>query len=118
MSFFSEWGELGGSGSVFTTANEMAEWLHVQLNGGENQSGKRVLDESVMEETHDPVNGYPTTSSYLKRPVIPVTYDYSKYALGWRTGFYRGKYTHLKVRLHITSAFTFSRMESMESTKC
>ena len=59
MSLFSEWGELGGSGSVFTTANEMAEWLHVQLNGGENQSGERVLDESVLEETHDPVNGYP-----------------------------------------------------------
>ena len=96
MSLFSEWGELGGSGSVFTTANEMAEWLHVQLNGGENQSGERVLDESVLEETHDPVNGYPTTSSYLKRPVIPVTYDYSKYAQGWRTGFYRGEWKKTK----------------------
>ena len=90
VSLCSEWGELGGSGSILTSANDMAEWLHLQLNKGMSQSGVRVVEESVVEETHDPVNGYPSTSSYLKRPNIPVTYDYSKYALGWRTGFYRG----------------------------
>ncbi len=92
FNFFSrEWGALGGSGSVLSSANEMAEWLHVQLNYGTSQTGTRVFPEEVIKETHDPVNGYPSSSSYWLRPNIPITLDDSKYALGWRTGFYRGK---------------------------
>ncbi len=69
----------------------MAEWLHVQLNYGTSQTGTNVVPEEVIKETHDPVNGYPSSSSYWLRPNIPITLDDSKYALGWRTGFYRGK---------------------------
>ena len=95
-----------------TSANEIAEWLHVQLNVGMSQSGVRVVEESVIKETHDPVNGYPSTSSYLKRPVIPVTYDYSKYAMGWRTGFYRGIFIFKQIRKSVAKSLNVIPHES------
>lgn len=52
-----QWGELGGAGSILTSANEMAEWIHMQLNGSVSQSGRRVVDASVLSETHRAVNG-------------------------------------------------------------
>ncbi len=70
----------------------MAKWLHLQLNGGKNQQGDQVIWNEVLQETHKARNLVKQTDStkIYKRPIIPVTYDHSRYSLGWRIGYYRG----------------------------
>ena len=88
------WGKLGGSGSVFTNADDLAKYLLFQLNNGKNQQGVEVVPHKALKETHRGEYAIPSSKTYelYKRPVIPVTYSQGKYALGWRTGYYRGTY--------------------------
>ena len=87
------WGGLGGSGAILSTADDMARYLAFQLREGKDKTGNVVIDDDVIQETHDGVYVIPQTSStkQYKRPQIPVTYDDGKYGLGWRDGYYRGK---------------------------
>ena len=91
--FSSFWGELGGSGSIMSTANDMTKWLQLQLNKGKDSCGKKIVEADVMEDTHSPVVPIKINSfdEYWRKPYLPVTYDHHQYGLGWRIGHYRGK---------------------------
>ncbi|CAD5120231.1 DgyrCDS8803 [Dimorphilus gyrociliatus] len=80
---------IGGSGSIMSTANDMAKWLSYLLNPSRfpgapfNKSLTETFEESnVIKET--------SSSKLYRRPLSPVTYSFHEYGLGWRTGFYRG----------------------------
>ena len=74
----------------------MARYLAFHLREGKDETGNVVIDDDVIQETHDGVYVIPQTSSTkeYKRPKIPVTYDHGKYGLGWRDGYYRGKWRY------------------------
>ena len=45
---FSEWGELGGSGSIVSNAEDMLKWLKFQVNQGRDEFGKEVVSQEVV----------------------------------------------------------------------
>ena len=102
------WGGLGGSGAILSTADDMARYLAFQLREGKDKTGNVVIDDDVIQETHDGVYVIPQTSStkQYKRPQIPVTYDDGKYGLGWRDGYYRGKKWFKKIIGKIHQVYT------------
>ncbi|WP_084786756.1 serine hydrolase domain-containing protein [Bacillus tuaregi] len=63
------WTELekmfSGSGSLFTTANDMGKWLAMHTNEGKNEAGRQILSQELL------------TESYTPQP------DSEKYGLGW-----------------------------------
>lgn len=85
------WGELGGSGSILSTAEDMAKWLLFQLGEGPLGTGE-VLSRTSLDETHRPVSVIPdsASSAQFRKPRCPVSYTFGEYALGWRRGYYRG----------------------------
>ena len=89
----SEWGKLGGSGSIISTAEDMAKWLQFQLDMGQTPSGDQIIPYQLMKDTHTRQNNLPDSDSVSDwiRPKAPVTYTLLEYGLGWRTGYYRGK---------------------------
>ncbi|XP_050400285.1 protein flp [Patella vulgata] len=92
--FIRHWELIGGSGSMMSTAEDMAKWLIFQLNNGKTPNGTQLMDLQDFEDTHRPRNmissKYSATGKYFTRPKIPVTTSNDGYALGWKTGFYRG----------------------------
>ena len=72
----------------------MAEWLHLQLNNGTNDSGEQVIDDAVLKETHARSSFLPVYKNLepFRQPNVPVTMDQNAYGLGWRLGTYRGSY--------------------------
>ena len=85
---FSDWGQLGGSGSIMSNTLDMARWLKLQLNLGVSAEGQEVVPQEVVEETHKPVNVIEMKDSVkvYGRPNAPVTFTYPKYGMGWRSG--------------------------------
>ncbi len=78
--------QIGPAGSINSSAREMSNWIIAQLNDGKF-SGKQVIPERVLRQTHTPqiVSG------------ATLRYDelfYSMYAMGWGVNAYRG---HLMV---------------------
>lgn len=73
----------------------MAKWMMFQLSHGKNQDGRRVMSEDALEDTHRPENvlAKSSLSKYYTKPNVPETFSQTGYALGWRTGHYRGKVT-------------------------
>ncbi len=73
------------SGSVFSTAKDMARWLLFHLNEGEIE-GQRLISAARLRELHTP---------QIIRPVNPAEIpdiDHPSYALGWMIDSYRGHY--------------------------
>lgn len=89
----SEWGKLGGSGSVVSTANDMTKWLKFQLASGQAPNGQQLVPADLLAETHKAHNVIPVSATDRKwtKPNAPVTYSQNEYALGWRTGHYKGQ---------------------------
>ena len=70
----------------------MAKWMKFQLNSGKNDNGQDVVPQAFLKKTHDPVVIADDLLYYIvKKPSMPVTDSMDKYALGWFTGYYRGK---------------------------
>ncbi|CAC5384171.1 unnamed protein product [Mytilus coruscus] len=90
--FTRQYSELCGSVCILTTANDMSKWTRFFLNGGKLQNDTRLISEQAFKDITTPVNTIPYTYThkYFSRPEIPVTNIQSNYALGWRTGYYRG----------------------------
>lgn len=63
------WTELekmfSGSGSIFTTANDMGKWLSMHTNEGKNEKGEQSLSQELLKESYSPQPGS------------------EKYGLGW-----------------------------------
>ncbi len=71
------------SGGINTTANEMADWMLLQLNKGEFK-GKRVVSEKAFAEMHSPQMIDNWNSPYEE-------YGESSCGLGWFIWAYRGE---------------------------
>ncbi len=75
---------MGPAGSINSSAEEMVEWLRLQLSGGEGPAG-RILSDAIVREMQDPhmvVGGRPNGT--LEGPM--------SYGLGWFVQPYRGHY--------------------------
>lgn len=73
------------SGSVFSTAEDMAQWLLFHLNEGK-VDGKPLISVSRLKEMHTP---------QIVRPANPAEVpdiDHPSYGLGWMIDSYRGHY--------------------------
>lgn len=102
------WGILGGTGSIISNADDMAMWLHFQLNEGVSMSGKQIMNSKIVRDTQIPVNLIPQSKSdaLYKQPKIPATYEHGKYGYGWRIGYYKG----YKMILHTGSSWGFGAL--------
>ncbi|KAK7098053.1 hypothetical protein V1264_004941 [Littorina saxatilis] len=80
----------GPAGSLYSTAHDMARWLQLLLGNGSTPDGKRVVQESVLEETTRPVMPPPGIGTDLTRPDFPVADVEQSYGMGWITSNYRG----------------------------
>ena len=71
----------------------MSRWLYMLLNGGRSPDGAQVIPEEVLIETFTPVNTLKVTEAdkAYRKPLSPASFTFDNYALGWRTGFYRGR---------------------------
>ncbi len=79
---------VGGAGGIYSTAEDMGQWLRFQLNGG-IYNGRRLIAERHLRETHTP--------QMLFRPEGVWTYyfpaattRFTTYGLGWFVHDYRG----------------------------
>ncbi|XP_046556379.1 protein flp-like isoform X2 [Haliotis rubra] len=90
--FIRHWAKLGGSGSVVSTADDMAKWMLFHLSGGKNREGNQVVAEDLLKETYKPRNAISggSINTYFSRPKTPVTMSNNGYGLGWKSGYYRG----------------------------
>ncbi len=73
------------SGSVFSTAEDMAKWLLFHLNEGKVED-KQIISVARLKEMHSP---------QIIRPVNPdeaPDIDHPSYGLGWMIDSYRGHY--------------------------
>lgn len=63
-----------------------------QLSHGKNKDNKRIMRADALEDTHKPENvlSQSSLSKYFTKPKVPETFSQTGYAMGWRTGHYRG----------------------------
>jgi CubicO group peptidase (beta-lactamase class C family) len=92
---------VGPAGSINSTANEMARWVTVHINGGK-LGDKQVIGAATLADLHKP---YMTTGGVSTRPDITAP----DYALGWMVDNYRG---HARVH-HGGNIDGFSAMVSL-----
>ena len=82
------WDTMAPAGGIISSANDMARWLLVQLEGGAI-NGKRIFSEAAQRETWTPHNvmrgPWPTQS--------PADTHLAAYGLGWIIGDFRGRFT-------------------------
>jgi CubicO group peptidase (beta-lactamase class C family) len=84
----------GPSGSVVSTAADMAQWLRLQLGEG-SIAGRQIISQKSFRELHTPhtpIRGGPQQESYWFTDIDATdlkSKDWS-YALGWVVNDYRG----------------------------
>ncbi|XP_059148723.1 protein flp-like [Physella acuta] len=89
--FSRRWADMAGSGSIMSSADDMAKWMNFHLNASQNGTGDQVLKPELLDELHEgKFYVGDETSSDLKYPQFPVATSDSVYGLGWRIGFFRG----------------------------
>lgn len=72
---------VGGAGSINSTARDLAQWVRMQLNDG-TYEGKELISKAAIDETHSGqtiLSGRPTEGKF------------SEYGFGWMIHDYRGK---------------------------
>jgi len=78
---------IGPAGSINSNVVDMAQWVRLQLGGGEYQ-GKRLLSAAAVKEMHSPQAIIPLTTMYEK--LYPEAH-FLTYGLGWFLSDYRGR---------------------------
>ena len=89
------------------SANDMAHWLQVQLDGGATPEGKRVFSAAAAREMWTPVTPIPVSA--WPAPLTGITPTYDSYALGWQVRDYRGA----RVVWHAGGLFGFTSVVVM-----
>ena len=77
------------AGGMVSSAEDLLNWLIFQTSEGRNSDGDVVLDEEIWKETTRP--NIQSGISIPTQPEIEATYSMDNYALGWFTGYYRGR---------------------------
>jgi hypothetical protein len=70
------------------SANDLAQWLKIQLGHGALPGGGRLFSEEAASEMWTPVTIQPIST--WPGDLAPATPNYSAYALGWDVEDYRG----------------------------
>jgi CubicO group peptidase (beta-lactamase class C family) len=92
------------AGGLAVSANDMARWLMIQLDGGAIPGGGRLFSEAAHEVMWEPLVLEPSTPrSGALKPTEPL---FNAYALGWGIRDYRG----VKIVLHGGAVFGFLAM--------
>lgn len=75
----------GPAASVNSTANDMARWLMMHINGGKKEDGTNLIEPGTFKEMH-------TALSSMEDSIGQGDgfYECSDYSMGWRRGFYKG----------------------------
>ncbi len=76
------------AGGLAVSANDMAKWLAIQLNGGKLPNGERLFSEAAHAEMWKPV--VLTPISPLPESLKLAEPMFQSYALGWGVRDYRG----------------------------
>jgi CubicO group peptidase (beta-lactamase class C family) len=76
------------AGGMAMSANDLAQWLKIQLAHGALPGGGRLFSEEAAREMWKPVTPMPITE--WPGDLAPATSKYSAYALGWDVEEYRG----------------------------
>jgi CubicO group peptidase (beta-lactamase class C family) len=77
------------AGGLAMSANDLAQWLKIQLGHGALPGGGRLFSEEAAREMWTPVTIQPITE--WPGDLAPTTPNYSAYALGWNVEDYRGE---------------------------
>ena len=75
------------AGSIVSSASEMANWVRLQLAGGEFE-GRRILDEVVVREMHSAQTIMPLEGSWA---LMAPESHFLMYGMGWMLHDYRGR---------------------------
>ena len=92
---------LGPAGTIFSSANDMAQWLKLQLGDG-TLDGQRIVSAAQLAETHKPQMVGETPFVFPENPTV-------LYGLGWFVQPYRG---HARIH-HGGNIDGFSAMVSL-----
>ncbi|MDQ3292501.1 MAG: serine hydrolase, partial [Bacteroidota bacterium] len=84
---FTPWDAWNPAAGIFTSVNQHAQWLRLQLNRG-TYKGKRIFSESASHEMWSPVQPLPISQEAEKN--IPSTH-FSATGLGWFLSDYQGR---------------------------
>ncbi|RIV84995.1 serine hydrolase [Aurantiacibacter zhengii] len=76
------------AGGIAMSANDLAQWLKIQLAHGALPGGGRLFSEETAREMWQPVTVMPTTT--WPGDLAVANADYTAYALGWTVEDYRG----------------------------
>ena len=75
----------GPAATVNSTVTDMLKWIRFHLDGGKTPDGRQLISPELFRQMHEPQIPYEDKG----RPDEDC-YDCDGYALGWRSGSYRG----------------------------
>jgi len=79
----------GPAASVNSTANDMAKWLMMHIAGGKTEDGTALIQPETFKEMHTAFTQFEDSIGNGEG-----FFECSDYAMGWRTGTYRGHKFH------------------------
>ena len=82
-----DYDNIGGAGAIFSSAQEMGQWMRLHLAGGVFE-GERLLSSESIEELHAPQVVIPGDT--VSERMFPDTH-LRAYALGWRVQDHHGR---------------------------
>ena len=82
-----------------STSTDITKWMLMQLNDGKNQKGDTVISSRDLKQTHSPQTAIRSASveAMFHKPLAPFLVTDSSYAMGWKTGIYKGQPALIKV---------------------
>ena len=82
---------LDPAGAIYSSATDMSKWMVFHLNNGRNAHGRRLVNDTWLNQTYEPQMALPFSPKDMYKPVYPVEDAPASYGLGWITSTYRGK---------------------------
>ena len=81
---------MSAAGSICSSAEDITKWMKFHLNHGRNEDGHQLVSVGTLGETYE--GNVATSPGFVARPTFPVTYAMTNYGMGWKSGYYRGRY--------------------------
>lgn len=78
------------AGSIYSSATDMSKWMMFHLNNGRNAHGRRLVNDTWLNQTYQSQMTLPASKKDLYKPVYPLEDISKSYNLGWITSSYRG----------------------------
>ena len=102
---------VGPAGSVFSSATDMAQWLHFHINNGVTPNNERLIDSSILRLLYERTVSFGAVSETMMKPYFPVSDILLDYSLGFYGRSYRERkilsHTGIKLFFRLISFFFF-----------